>query len=205
MVKIDKIKQLYADKRYQTFFDVGLFFILIFSFHIIYSFWNHNMDYWPIKGTVDKLFAYASALLFDQSTWTLEHIFKFDFFTKGQSIWFINNEGTYSAVSVAPECTSLKQWMHWLFLMLLFPGPWKHKAWYIPLGLVIVELTNVVRVVGITLFLKFFPHHFELAHDYIFKVMFYVVIFLMWVIWTEKFLHPKKKKGEIIPPKSPSE
>jgi len=188
-----RLKELYADKRYQSYFDVGLFFVLIFSFHFLYLFWNEGLDFWPIKGAVDKLFIWASALLFDQSTWTLEHIFGMDFFTYGQTIGFLNHEDTYSYVTVAPECTSLKQWMHWLFLMLIFPGPWKHKAWYIPLGLVIVEFTNVVRVVGIALFLRPFPHDFALAHDVIFKIMFYVVIFLMWVIWVEKFLHKKLK------------
>ena len=189
-----RIKELYADKRYQSLFDVGLFFVLIFSFHILYVIWEGPMDFWPIKGTVDKLFVWASALLFDQSTWTLEHIFRMDFVTKDQTIFFLNDEGSYSAVTVAPECTSLKQWMHWLFLMLIFPGPWKHKAWYIPVGLVIVELTNVVRIVGICLFLRPFPNSFALAHDVIFKIMFYVVIFLMWMIWVEKFLHKKDKR-----------
>ena len=187
-----KIKELYADKRYQSLFDVGLFFILIFSFHLLYTFWKENIDYWPIKSYIDKLFAWASALLFDQSTWVLKHVFDMDFITHEQSIYFLNDEETISTVAVAPECTSLKQWLHWLFLMLIFPGPWKHKAWYIPLGLVIIEFTNVVRVVGICLFLRPFPHDFELAHDVIFKIMFYVVIFLMWMIWVEKFLHPKK-------------
>lgn len=187
----DRIKELYADKRYQSYFDVGLFFVLIFSFHILYVIWSEWLDYWPLKDAVDSLFAWASKLLFGQSTWTLEHIFHMDFFTKDQSIYFLNNEGTYSCVSVAPECTSLKQWIHWLFLMLIFPGPWKHKAWYIPLGLVIVEFTNVVRIVGIALFLRHFPHDFALAHDVIFKIMFYVVIFLMWMIWNDKFHHKK--------------
>ena len=190
-----RIKELYADKRYQSLFDVGLFFILIFSFHFLFIIWEGPMNYWPIRGTIDKLFAWASALLFDQSTWTLEHIFGIDFFTSGQTIAFLNHEDTYSYVTVAPECTSLKQWMHWLFLMLIFPGPWKHKAWYIPLGLVIVEFTNVVRVVGIALFLRPFPHDFALAHDVIFKIMFYVVIFLMWMIWVECFLHPTRRKS----------
>lgn len=188
-----RLKELYADKRYQSYFDVGLFFILIFSFHFLYLFWNEGLNFWPIKGAVNKLFIWASALLFDQSTWTLEHVFGMDFFTYGQTIGFLNHEDTYSYVTVAPECTSLKQWMHWLFLMLIFPGPWKHKAWYIPLGLVIVEFTNVVRVVGIALFLRPFPHDFALAHDVIFKIMFYVVIFLMWMIWVERFLHKKVK------------
>ena len=190
-VNRQKIKELYADKRYQSYFDVGLFFVLIFSFHLIYNLWNFKLDYWPVKGGVERLFAWASALLFDQSTWTLEHIFDIDFFTQGKSIIFLNNEDTYSAVTVAPECTSLKQWMHWLFLMLLFPGPWKHKAWYIPAGLVIIEFTNVVRIVGIALFLRHYPHDFALAHDVIFKVMFYVVIFLMWALWNDRFHHKK--------------
>ena len=190
-----RIKELYADKRYQTYFDVGLFFILIFSFHFLYNFWNFTLDYWPLKGEVDRLFEWASALLFEQSTWTLEHIFGVDYFTIDRTIGFLNNEGTYSYVMVAPECTSLKQWMHWLFLMLIFPGPWKHKAWYIPLGLVIIEFTNVVRVVGICLFLMPYPRDFALAHDGIFKIMFYVVIFLMWALWNDKFHHSKKRKS----------
>ena len=191
---LSRLKELHGDKRYQTYFDVGLFIILIFSFHVLYVFWNERLDYWPVKGAVDRLFVWASALLFDQSTWTLENIFNIDILTKDQTIIFMNHENWYSRVTVAPECTSLKQWLHWLFLMLIFPGPWKHKAWYIPLGLVIVEFINVVRVVGISLFLIRFPHDFELAHEYIFKTMFYVVIFLMWVVWVECFLHKKPKK-----------
>ena len=189
----DKIKELYADKRYQSYFDVGLFFVLIFSFHFLYNLWNYVLDYWPLKGAVDKLFMWASGLLFDQSTWTLEHIFGIDYFTQGRTIGFLNNEGAFSYVTVAPECTSLKQWLHWIFLMLLYPGPWKHKAWYIPVGLVIIEFTNVVRVVGICLFLRPYPNDFSLAHDVIFKIMFYVVIFLMWALWNDHFHHKKSK------------
>lgn len=187
------LRELYGDKRYQTYFDVGLFFVLIFSFHFLYLFWNEVVGFWPVRGAVDRLFVWASALLFDQSTWTLEHIFNIDILTKDQTIVFMNHENWLSHVTVAPECTSLKQWLHWLFLMLIFPGPWKHKAWYIPLGLVVIEFINVVRVVGISLFLIRFPHGFEFAHDYIFKTMFYVFIFLMWVVWVECFLHRKKK------------
>lgn len=194
MVSFQKIKELYNDKRYQTYFDVGLFIILIFSFHGLYLIWNKQFDYWPVKDAIDRLFVWASALLFDQSTWTLDHVFQIDIFTKGQTIAFLNNENYYSYVTVAPECTSLKQWMHWLFLMLIFPGPWKHKAWYIPLGLVIIEFVNVARVVGISLYLIRIPDGFEFAHNVIFKTMFYVIIFLMWMVWVECFLHKKPKQ-----------
>ena len=186
------IKELYKDKKYTSTIDVALFIILIFSFHFIYLGWQ-ALDYFPIAGLIAKLFDEASTLLFNQSCWVLEHIFNVDIVTHDHIIGVINKNDTYSLISVAPECTSLKQWLHWLFLMLIFPGPWKHKLWYIPLGLVIIEFINVVRVVGITLCMIPFPNHFDFFHDYFFKTLFYFFIFIMWVIWVEKFLHKKEK------------
>lgn len=194
-LNIKNIKELYKDKKYTSTIDVALFIILIFSFHFIYLGWQ-ALDYFPIAGLIAKLFDEASTLLFNQSCWVLEHIFNVDIITHNHIIGVINKNDTYSLVSVAPECTSLKQWLHWLFLMLIFPGPWKHKLWYIPLGLVIIEFINVVRVVGITLCLIPFPDHFDFFHDYIFKVLFYFFIFIMWVIWVEKFLHKKEKNKQ---------
>ena len=104
-----------------------------------------------------------------------------------------NSDGGWARAIIAPECASLKQWLHWLFLMLLFPGPWKHKLWYIPAGLVIVEWTNVVRICGVLMMQIPWPNSFHIAHDYIFKVFFYLIIFLMWVIWVECFKNKTKE------------
>lgn len=191
-LNIKKIKELYHDEKYTSTIDVAIFILLIFSFHFIYLGWQ-AIDYFPIANVIARLFDSASELLFNQSCWVLEHIFNIDYITHEHAIGVINNKDTYSFINVAPECTSLKQWLHWFFLMLLFPGPWKHKLWYIPLGLVIIEWINVVRVVGITLCMIPFPDYFDFFHDYFFKVLFYLCIFIMWVIWVEKFLHKKKK------------
>lgn len=184
--KISDIKELRDNPKYQTFFDVGLFIVLIFSFHFIYLGWQ-AINFWPVKSLVDDLFESASSLLFDQSCNVLENVFGLDIITIDRTIGTMNNEGRYSFITVAPECTSLKQWLHWLFLMLIFPGPWKHKLWYIPLGLVIIEWINVVRVTGILLLMIPFPNSFSFSHDYLFKTFFYFVIFLMWMLWTECF------------------
>lgn len=189
---VKKIKELYKDPKYTSTIDVGMFIALIFSFHFLYLGWQAT-GYFPIGNLIDRLFDSASTLLFNQSCWVLEHIFNINITTHNHIIGVINSNDAYSFINVAPECTSLKQWMHWLFLMLIFPGPWKHKAWYIPLGLVIIEFINVIRVVGITLFMIPFPDKFDFFHDYFFKTLFYFFIFIMWVIWVEKFLHKKEK------------
>ena len=167
---ITKIKELYKDKKYTSAIDVGLFILLIFSFHFLYLGWSAT-NFFPINNLISRLFDSASTLLFNQSCWVLEHIFNVNIITHEHVIGVMNCNDTYSFINVAPECTSLKQWLHWLFLMLIFPGPWKHKLWYIPLGLVIIEWINVVRVVGITLCMIPFPSHFDFFHDYFLSIL----------------------------------
>lgn len=193
------LKAYINDPKNRSTVDVGLFILLILSFHIVYVEWK-ALGYWPIKEAVDKLSLWSVDLLFSQSCWVLQHVFGIDITTISPTrlIAALSTEGRFVKVVIAPDCASLKQWLHWLFLMLLFPGPWKHKAWYIPAGLVVIEWTNVVRICGILLMQIQWPgpNTFHIAHDYVFKVFFYLVIFLMWVLWVEKFRNKALEKQE---------
>lgn len=184
------LKEYIKDPKNQSVVDVGLFVILIIGFHFIYLGWQ-AVNYWPIKGAIDRLSLWSVNMVYGQSCWLLQHVFGIDIttVTSHRLIAALDRDGGFARIVVAPECASLKQWLHWLFLMLLFPGPWKHKAWYIPAGLVIIEWTNVVRICGILMMQIRWPgpNTFHIAHDYVFKVFFYFVIFLMWVLWVEKF------------------
>ena len=192
-------REYLKDPKNQSTVDVGLFIILILGFHFLYLGWQ-ALDYWPIKGFIDKLSLWSVNMVFDQSCWVLQHVFGIDITTLSEHrvIAALDRNGEFAQVVIAPECASLKQWLHWLFLMLLFPGPWKHKAWFIPAGLVIIEWTNVVRICGILMAQMQWPgpNTFHIAHDYVFKAFFYFVIFLMWVLWVEKFKNKKTKTDQ---------
>ena len=191
---LHKIKAYCKDPKNRSTVNVGLFILLIISFHFIYLGWQ-AIGYWPIGKTIEKLMVWSVNLVYSQSCWLLEHVFRIDITTISnmRSIAAPNNDGGWARVIIAPDCACLKQWMHWLFLMILFPGPWKHKLWYIPAGLVIIEWTNAIRICGILMMQIPWPNSFHLAHDYVFKVFFYLVIFLMWVLWVEKFYNPSIK------------
>lgn len=85
--------------------------------------------------------------------------------------------------------------------MTFFPGPWKHKLWFIPLGLIIIHLVNVFRISGLAYYLKYTPpqEYWEFSHDYIYRPFFYVVMFALWIWWVEKIL-PKKKHTQTPDP-----
>jgi len=163
-----------------------LFLLLLFGFHYIYIFWT-RVNFYPVHEQVLQLFDWSSQIVFNQSAWVLEHILQIEITTSGQTIWLQDANNNHVYVGVDPGCTTLKQWMHWLFLMILFPGPWKHKLWYIPLGLVVIHFINDFRIIGLALTLIPYPEHFHFFHSYIFKTFFYFMIFLMWLIWVEFF------------------
>lgn len=207
-MSLESIKAYCKNPKNRSTVNVGLFIILIISFHYLYLGWQ-ALDYWPVGKLVNKLMLWSVDLVYSQSCWVLDHVFRIDIttFSGTRLITAIDSKGGLARVVIAPECASLKQWMHWLFLMILFPGPWKHKLWYIPAGLVIIEWTNVVRICGILLMQITWPdihihlfgndiNTFHLAHDYIFKLFFYLIIFLMWMLWVEKIYNPSLKSKQ---------
>ena len=193
-MNLKDIKSYCKDPKNRNTVNVGLFIVLIISFHFIYLGWQ-ALDYWPVEKWVNQLMVWSVNMLYSQACWVLDHVFHIDLttITSARLLATTNSEGGWARVVIAPVCASLKQWMHWIFLMVLFPGPWKHKLWYIPIGLVIIEWTNVIRICGILMMQIPWPNSFHIAHDYIFKVFFYFVIFLMWVLWVEKFYNPTLK------------
>jgi exosortase/archaeosortase family protein len=194
---IKGIKAYCKDPKNRNTVNVGLFILLIISFHFLYLGWQ-ALGYWPIGKWIHSLMVWSVDMAYSQACWVLDRVLNIDITTVNEKrlIATLNREGGWARVTIAAECASLKQWMHWIFLMLLFPGPWKHKLWYIPAGLVVIEWTNVVRICGILLMQIPWPNSFHLAHDYIFKIFFYLVIFLMWVLWVEKFYNKSLKKKE---------
>ena len=204
-MNLASIKAYCKNPKNRSTVNVGLFIVLIISFHYLYLGWQ-AIGYWPIGRWVEMLMVWSVDMVYNQACWVLDHLFHVDITTinSSRTIAAINSNGDFSKVIIAPDCASLKQWMHWLFLMLLFPGPWKHKTWYIPAGLVIIEWTNVVRICGVLMMQVWWPNihihlfgndinTFQLAHDYVFKLFFYLIIFLMWVLWVEKFYNPSLK------------
>ncbi len=184
------LRIIWSEPKLKPLRDVAVFAILLMSFHYLYLYWASN-GFYPFSNQVDQLFVFASDILFRQSAWLVEHVFRLNHTTDGQTIWVVSNAGNWGYVEVSPGCTSLKQWMHWIFIMVLFPGPRAYKLWYIPLGIIIIHFINIVRIVGLSITLVPWPQHFDFFHDYIFKTFFYFMIFVMWVIWVEVFTKPK--------------
>ncbi len=83
-------------------------------------------------------------------------------------------------------CSGLKQSFIWMCLILTVRGGWKQKLWFIPVGWVCCYAFNILRIFLIALFIEHHPEWFGMLHDYIFKYLFYGMMFGLWVIFVEK-------------------
>ena len=99
-----------------------------------------------------------------------------------------------SSVKIVWSCTALKQAFIWLVIMLFARGSWFNKLWFVPLGWVCIYLFNIFRIYIIALVIEHHPEMFNLLHTYVFKYLFYGMLFLLWVLWVEVLKDYKVKK-----------
>ena len=176
--------------KLQPLVDVFIFMVIIIFFHKLW--WD-----WGLKDLLLNYFSFAklekvmARQVFLPSSWFVEHVIGYDIKTLNTTLYFPNN----GYIEVNGSCSGLKQFYQWIFLMVLFPGPWKKKLWYIPIGLIVIHLTNIFRIIALSVIVMEWPQYWTFSHDWILRPFFYVVIFIMWVIWVEKFrTKPKKAK-----------
>jgi len=188
-------------KKYHlyAFKDVAIFMIILLFFHFLWK--TFYQDVFVLQFLKDSELWLANKV-FISSAWILEvlnvNVTTFDELKIGEVlrrnvIYYAENNGS---VFVNRSCSGLKQFYQWTILMLLYPGPWRHKAWFIPMGLVIIYIVNVFRIVGMTFVTINLTENWDFIHDYVMRPFFYVVIFAMWVWWNEKFQIKNKKRKE---------
>lgn len=180
-----QFKATLKNKKLEPIIDVALFILVTLIIHFSYRFWV-TQGYFPIKELVWTIHDHLSQRVFVESSWFLQHVLGMDITLADRTMYW-SNQGY---IAINHGCSGLKQMIQFALLMMVFPGPWKHKLWYIPMGILIVHLTNLFRIIGLGVVLVTVPDYWDFSHDYIFRPFFYVVIFSLWVFWVEKL---KKK------------
>jgi exosortase/archaeosortase family protein len=179
------ILRIFRDPRYKNFRDVFWFAVITLAIHYSYRFWANSLHYRPIGEAMNDLQQLLTGWVFIQSLWVDRHILDISLQVTDQTMNFDNG----SWISVNGSCAGDKQILQFMLLLLIYPGPWKHKLWYIPMGMVIIHLTNVLRIVLLSLVSVNKPELWHLAHNTVLRGMFYVVILALWIVWIEWINH----------------
>ncbi len=186
-----KLKEFYYGP-YSFIIDILLFAVITYGFHLLFRYYaSEIMSILAVRQSS----SWMAALTYDISLWFDRNILGMHITTQDpNTMWFSN--GGYIAVN--ESCSGLKQFYQVIVLFVLFPGPWKHKLWFIPLGIFVMFITNLFRIISLSVILLWQPAYWHFSHDYILRPFFYVVLFSLWVWWVESFARKKTASKEVI-------
>ena len=188
---VDFIKVFFTDPKWRKVSYVFWFCLITVVIHFSWRFWVIHLNYFPIKGFMVAISGFLTDQVYYHTVWVVKNILRMNVEAYANVMLCENGAG----IQVVESCSGVKQIMQFALLMLVFPGPWKHKLWFIPLGMVIVHLTNILRLAILVVVAKYSPYDIEHIHDTYVRIMFYVVIFILWLVWVEKIADKKTEKG----------
>ena len=84
-------------------------------------------------------------------------------------------------------CNALSVIVLFVSFVIAFTGKWKQTLVFILLGSILIHILNIARIALLCMALYSFPEYEHLLHGVVFPLIIYGIVFLLWVIWVNKF------------------
>ena len=84
-------------------------------------------------------------------------------------------------------CNALSVIILFISFVIAFTGKFKKTILFILFGTILIHILNIGRIALLCVALYNFPQYEHLLHGVIFPLVIYGVVFLLWVIWVNKF------------------
>ncbi|MFM7015976.1 MAG: exosortase X [Bacteroidota bacterium] len=101
-------------------------------------------------------------------------------------------------VGVGNPCNGLELFVLFAGFIICFPGNSKNKLWYIPVGVFIIHLSNLIRAALLALIQNYHPQYLDFNHHYTFVVIVYGIIFALWIYWVNQLAVRKNEKQKLV-------
>lgn len=96
-------------------------------------------------------------------------------------------------IAVYEGCNGINTAIIFVAFILAF-GPVSYAwFWFIPAGLLIIHLMNLLRITLLFFVAKDMPHIMYFTHKYLFTAFLYGVVFLLWMWWVKQFSSTNKR------------
>lgn len=177
--KRSKLKKIITWIKNVGVLNVFLFILITLSIHFIWKIWEMELNYYPLSQDINMLLKEIAKEVQFESTWLFDNVIGYKIVTESTTIYLPNMHG----ISIGETCSGLKQIIQFVVLLIIYPGPWIKKIWFIPLGVLILHITNVLRIIMLGIVAMNIPEYMEFVHVHPLRWIYYVVIFGLWLVW----------------------
>ena len=184
-----RIDRFFNERHMYNMKDILSFLFLTLLIHYVWRFWEIRLALFPIHDFMTTVMDWLANRVLYESTWLLNTLLGYHVVIEGNLMHFTSGYD----ISINQSCSGMKQIMQFVLLMLVYRGKWIHKLWFIPIGAVLVHITNLFRIFFSGVLSMNQPEWMQFAHDNVLRWMFYLVICGLWLIWVKKV--DKRERG----------
>jgi exosortase family protein XrtF len=84
------------------------------------------------------------------------------------------------AITIDTPCNGIPMMYLFTAFILVYPGSWKRKGWFIGGGLIILHILNLIRIIALSYLSYYAPGYFEINHKFLFQIAVYSVTISIW-------------------------
>lgn len=170
-------------KEYRPFLVfLTKFFLSYLLFTLLYQYYLGHFD----KNTneVDgfsKIVAEQTVLvlnLFDEKSYQINHF--------GEPSIKIFYKHRYVS-RIVEGCNAVSVMILFVSFVIAFTGKFTKTLLFLVFGVIIIHVLNVARIALLSIALFHYPAYEHLLHGVVFPLVIYGVVFLLWVLWVNKF------------------
>lgn len=97
-----------------------------------------------------------------------------------------------NGVWIGGPCNGITLMFLFAVFVIAYPGNIKNKFWYIPLGILIVHIVNIIRIIALAIIANYNYYYLDFNHTYTFTFIAYGIVFGLWMLWVNKYSKTNK-------------
>lgn len=101
--------------------------------------------------------------------------------------------GRRFAVNIRNGCNGVEAMLIFLAAVLAFPAPWRARLLGLVVGVVAIQVVNLIRVVALYLTGAYFPSWFDASHTVVWQTVVILFSVLLWILWANRLAAPRER------------
>jgi exosortase family protein XrtF len=167
-----------------TIYFLGKFIALYLIGNLLYGL--YVTDFSPKPDPVTRSVTVQTGFILTQCGWPMNVR---DHESKPNAVLLYNSE---PALNVYEGCNGINTIIIFVAFLVAFGPASKSLLWFLPLGVFIIHLMNLLRITLLFFVAEYRPDFMYFIHKYVFTGVLYAAIFLLWILWVKKFATDQK-------------
>lgn len=159
---------------------VGTFFLAYILLTSIYKFYLNSYQSNDLDGIT---------VVVGRNVEQLMHFLNYDVAIQKDSAkpWYVVFFNGEKVIRIIEGCNAVSVIILFVAFIVAFSGKFKTTLIYIFLGILSIYILNVFRISLLTVLLYHYPDQTHLLHGVFFPLIIYGFVFILWVIWINRF------------------